>query len=379
MHNQSTALSSVNTIRTYYPTTTALQAKLPITTAGLITGWGFTAVGTGATIQPDTATLWNGYGLIRYTTTQTTQAGTFTIPTSYIRHEVAIEDGVDNTYFLQVINEIARDPTIEIWLCNPTTGVPIERLYANCTSAYDVNFNSQSYVRSPKGESAFQDAYREWLSWQIPASSIATYKTATNTIKLAFRTGVSNGAGVTGYISGFAMAKSQYNYTYTPYLNLHWTINETVRNTANGGNVPTGWGLQGGMYTGYTPVNTNRVYRIPITDTSKDIYLNVMGLFRPSDNSDGLDYCLHMNEFSIINPGGNVVLGRPNLDIIAPSSTIVKQQYRPMGWIIPAATLASKAQTITNSSVKYLYIKMDNQWTTVNSHFAGFITENVSL
>ena len=71
-------------------------------------------------------------------------------------------------------------------------------------------------------------------------------------------------------------------------------------------------------------------------------------------------------------------LGRPNLDIVAPSTSVVKQQYRPMGWIIPATTLATKAQTVTNSAVKYLYVKMDNsQWNVNNAHFAGFITENV--
>ena len=144
------------------------------------------------------------------------------------------------------------------------------------------------------------------------------------------------------------------------------------------GNVPTLWGNQGGLGSGYTPLNTNRVYRIPITDTSKDIYLNVMGLFRPTDNSDGMEYCLHLCDFTIVNPGGDVALGRPNLDIVAPSTSVVKQQYRPMGWIIPVTTLATKAQTVTNSTVKYLYVKMDNSSLNLNNaHFAGFITENV--
>jgi hypothetical protein len=379
-----THLATTSDVRTYYPSTTALQERwgTGIVTAGNITAWGFTAVGAGASIVPNgSGALWNGYAMMNVSATEPVHTGTFTAPTSYVRHEIPITAGSDNAYFIQVINEIVRDPTIEVWICDPVTGVPLSsgRLYAQCTDAYDINANSQTYWRSPKNEVGLLDAYRQWYTWLLPKALIDANKTATNTIKLAIRPAFANGDANLVYVSGFAMAKADYGFNYTPYLQIHWNLNQTSANAANGGHTPTGWTTNAGIYTGYVPNAQNRTFRIPLPDTTKDIYLTTMGLYRPTDNTDGLEYTLHSSFFKIVHTSGDVDLGRPRLDVYAPSANQVEQGYRPMGWIVTKEVLKAKATTVANSAIPYLLINLNvPQWISNNGHFAGFITENVS-
>jgi hypothetical protein len=116
--------------------------------------------------------------------------------------------------------------------------------------------------------------------------------------------------------------------------------------------------------------------RVPITDVTKDIYLTVIDLFRTVDGmSCGLQYC----DFSLTHTSGNVDLGQPRHDIVAPSSLIVKQGHRGLGWIIPAATVAAKVTTPSGSAIPYLSLKCFNPTeSTQNAHFTGIITEYVN-
>jgi hypothetical protein len=376
-----TALATTSNVRTYYPSTTLNTDRWSNSqvTPAFISGLGFTAVG-GATITPySSGTLFFGYSMMQVNIAKPIQANTFTAPTNFVRHEVAITSNSANSYFIQTLGESAiRGVGIEVWICNPVTGIPLPngRLYGQCTDTYDLGTNSQTYFRSPKNTQSFIDHYRQWYNWEIPQAIIDANKTITNTIKLAIRPAVQNGEGNLFYITGVAMAKSDYNYIYTPYLQMNWFLNETVVTTQNN---PSYWGIQGGMGTGFVLNGQNKTLRIPITDITKDVYLTIMGLYRPTDNSDGMMYSAHINDYKIISASGDINLGQPRLDVVAPSSTIVEQGYRPCGYIIPASTLASKVIKPAGSAINYLQINVEaNPINGLNNHFAGFITESVN-
>lgn len=371
-------------VRTYYPATTALQERWGngVVTPTAIAGWGFTGVG-GATIVPYTSAgaMWNGYGLVTLTAPEPVLAQTFTPPTAYVRHEIAITPGADNAYFIQALNEIRRDPVMEVWICDPATGAPLPngRLYAQTLDVLDTNANAQTWFRAPQNTYGTMDAYRAWMTFLIPQALVDANKTASNTIKLALRPGLNNGGANLIQFTGFAMAEAVHQFSYTPYLSIHWLTNETVQVSGNGGNQPTFWQDNAGIAGGYVPNNQNRTIRIPMPDTTKDIYLTIMGIYRPTDNSDGPEHAMKHSYFTIKHTSGDVALGRPRLDIYAPGSTIVEQGYRPMGWIVPATTLAAKVSTPAGSAIPYLSINIDvPQWAVNNGLFGGFITESVN-
>lgn len=369
-------------IRTYFPSYTALQHKFPSAMTTAPASYGFTAVG-GAAI-----TNWGSYGTPAYRMFQltatrptcTASANTlYSVPTSYVRHEVAVNPDTANQYMLQVLSDGTREVAAEVWLCDPVTGVPAKRLYANMANESGSSDGADrfSVSRAPDNASGYQDGFRLWVGWEIPKSLIDTYKTATNTIKLAIRPGADNGEGNIFYICGYAAVESKYAVVHLPALVFENTANIAAnRNATTGGNQLTWWGDYAGCGQCYVPNAQNRVLDIPLTDTSKDIYLTTSGLQR--DGTDSSGHGISEADFSIVHASGDVALGRPRLDIQAPCTGICDWGHRPMGFLIPAAVLAAKATALhANSAVQYLRVRIA-QPAGLNGHIHFILTEQVS-
>ncbi|OQX10491.1 MAG: hypothetical protein BWK73_20095 [Thiothrix lacustris] len=369
-------------IRTYFPSYTALQHKFPSAMTTAPAAYGFTAVG-GAVI-----TNWGSFGTPAYRMFQltatkptcTTSANTlYSIPTSYVRHEVAVNPNTANQYMLQLLSDANREVTAEVWLCDPATGVPAKRLYANTANESGTSDSSDrfSVSRAPDNASAYHNGFRLWVGWEIPKSLIDTYKTGTNTIKLAIRPGADNGETNTFYINGYAMVESKYAVVHMPALVFENTANIAVnRNATTGGNQLAWWQDYAGYGQCYVTAGQNRILDIPVTDTSKDIYLTVDGLQR--DGTDSSGHGISEADFSIVHTSGDVALGRPRLDIKAPITGVCDWGHRPMGFLIPAATLAAKATNLhANSAVQYLRVRI-TQPAGLNGHLSFLLTEQVS-
>ena len=351
MHNQTTNISVSGGNRTYYPTTTALNYKWTTLTAANLTAYGFTGVGT-ATIAPYTSgTPYLNHSMAIVTLVAVPQASTHTAPAHYIRHEIAIEAGADNTYFLQTLGNTDRQTIVEAWLCDPVTGVPLAngRLGAVTDGTNGLAITSNTYTRSPLNELGIQDPNRQWFAWDIPVALVDANKTASGTLKIALRTGFGNGEGNLWYISGYAMAKANYAYNWTPSLATYHNINNiSAISGVNGGNQPTLFGVVDGIYNCYVPENQNRTFRIVVSDITKPIYLNVIGMAR---EGDGYDYSMKYANYTLKNTAnGDIILNRPRVDIIAPATSHITSGHRAMGWMLSPVQLTGCSKTNRFSS-----------------------------
>ena len=375
-----------STIRTYYPSYTAYNNKwLTALTAANISSMGFTAVGGASIIDSGTSIGLPAYRALRVTATRptiTTTANTlYTIPTQYIRQEIAIKPTTENTYFLQVLTGgAAREVSVEVWLCNPVSNLPVKRLYANTAPKYmdtATSTNNASVQRAPDNGSSYEDNHRYWLAYNLPNSIINTYKTSTNTIKLAVRPSGDNGEANNFSITGYAMCESNYSFLHLPMMVFENTANvSTFRTTGSGGNYPLWQSDYAGYSQSYVPLNQNRIFDIPILDTSKDIYLTFLGLIKNA--TDGEPVGLTKSTIDIVHSSGDVNLGRPRLDIFAPSTTIIEFSWQPVGYIIPASMLAAKAtDNHVNSAIKYLKIRVNVPNISDNANIGAVITEHI--
>ncbi len=386
LENKISQFYNESLLRTYYPNYSVLNQKWSTSlTAATISTMGFTAVGGASIVDSGTSTGLPAYRSLRVTATRptinTTANTLYTIPTQYIRQEIAIKPTTENTYFLQVLTGgAAREVSVEVWLCDPVSNLPVKRLYANTApTSMDtaISTNNASVQRAPDNGSSYEDKHRYWLAYNLPNSIINTYKTSTDTIKLAIRPSADNGETNTFRITGYAMCESNYSLLHLPMMVFENTANvSTFRTTGSGGNYPLWQSNYAGYSQSYVPLNQNRIFDIPILDTSKDIYFTLLGLVK--NDTDGEPIGLTKSTIDIIHSSGNVNLGRPRLDIFAPSTTIIEWGWQPVGYIIPATTLAAKAtDNHVNSAIKYLKIRVNVPNISDNANIGAIITEHI--
>lgn len=385
LENKISQFYNESLLRTYYPNYSVLNQKWSTSlTAATISTMGFTAVGGASIVDNGSVFGAPAYRMLRLTATRplmSISANTvYSIPTQYVRHNVLITPNVDNQYMLQVVTGgAAREVTVETWLCDPITNLPVKRLYGSAVPrASDTNTTDTASVqRGPDNGSAYEDYYRYWLTFNIPTHLINSYKTTSNIIKIAIRPSADNGQGNIFYISGYAMCEAKYSLMHMTMMTFENTANVgTFRIVGNGGNYPIWGGEYAGYGHSYIPPLQSRIFDIPIVNSSKDIYLTVLGLLRNATDSEAVGVTKSI--FEIVHPSGNLILGRPRLDVYAPSTNIIKWGYQAVGFIIPANILLTKGSDInSNSAFKYLRIKINVPNIGYNASISAFITEIV--
>lgn len=347
MGSQPTSLVVAQGVRSYYPATTALVARYNVLpTAAQLTAQGFAAVGAGAVIAP--YGHWAGYFLLYGDAPAATAATAFTVPTSYIRHEVAITPGGPNTYFLKTLGD--RKSNIEVWVCDPTSGTPVKRLAAK-GPAYQAAMPKTTIQLSPQEEFGSDTSYNEWLGFEIPPDLVTTYKTATNTLKLAFRPGIGNQEGNRLYIGGWGVASNGVGVT----VNNCYTYD----NQLNGGARLAYAGEWDGM--GFWTLGANTTVtgvRVALPRLDKALFLTLIGR---GEGGPSLQFL----RARIAHSSGNVDLGRLRPHLVAPlaESGVGNTGNGGLtygGWLIPAATAAAKAVQPTTSGVHYLELDLQN-------------------
>jgi hypothetical protein len=346
-------------VRQYYTNTTVYVPFFATAqTAATIASRGFTMVGAGTVIPANT-------GFAQYIATNPTTptlANHTNIPTSYLRHEVAVTAGVSNAYHIKLRTGLTP-ACADVWVCNPVSGVPVQRLASQ--SAYKVGASGDgiSLYLGPTEDYGVWNNTWEWVQFYIPESVIATFKTAGNTIKLALRPGIGNGGAYLD-IGGYAMAAVG-NSAYTVATAQMWD------QQMNGGSRLTQSGnVYGHPYSAVQPSTSyNPPYtwpanltapgmRIPLTGVDRDVYLS---LIAPSN----LEYLEQRGiALTLIHSSGNVYLDRGKVTQKGPLAQLLIDGPRShsvaLGWLIPASVLAAKAVTPTNSAVPYLEIGFTN-------------------
>jgi hypothetical protein len=373
-------------IRNYYPTNSVIQERWTTAaqvSAAAISAMGFTPVG------PSTSTaatayaaggLFGGRAMLQFDAVRTINGASvaagdpdiFTIPTSYIRHEIKITPSVDNTYFLETL--LDRVTTMEVWICNPTTGVPELRLNGKSISGLGAGRNV-SLQPSPFGESASGWAYGEWFGYNIPKAVLASRTTVANTVKLAIRPGLFNPGVNRLFIAGFAMSVSSIGIT---------TANSyEIDNRVNGaGFLNVAANLDGLAYIPITagpgPKGTagDRI-RVALIDTTRDIWLSLMG--HGNLNGDPTNFI----EVSLKHASGDVLLGRPRPSLQSPwavaAMSDIGNGHPIAGFVIPAAMLAAKSVKPANSAIPYLELNLNNVDTGGQiAYFSGIVTETLT-
>jgi hypothetical protein len=206
---------------------------------------------------------------------------------------------------------------------------------------------------------------------------IDTYKTPTNTIKLAIKCGLGNADfGNTNInISGFGMSV----VGNTSYVN---TSAFTMDNQVNAGaQIP--WGGQTGNATylvipagGATPTPQNNI-RIGIPGIDKDVFMTVVS---PCDLQG---YEMRGVRFTILSGGtGNLPLGSPKPTQVSPLARACNSDSGSVGrgmggFIISANVLAAKAVRPVNSGVWYLDFRIENYETAIQ-YLNSILVETVN-
>jgi hypothetical protein len=368
-------------IRTYFSANTALYKDFTTAAqvnAAAIAGYGMTPVGAGVAVGP-----WAG-GAVNVGRTYIQVdcpgaiAGTapldpdvFNFPTKYIRHEVQIVPGVDNTYFLYTNQD--RISTIEVWICNYATGVPELRLNGSAPTAVYAGRHTPLHC-SPTSESGSDHSYFEWFGFPIPKDALIS-RTVGGRIKLAFRPALFNAEGARLYISGFAMSANAVNITVR-------TTHGIEKRVDSGGYMDNAGILDGTAYIS-VPANATAPtgaagisIRVPLVDTTKDIWLNLVGLGNANGNP------AQWLNTTIIHSSGNIDLGRPKPNLASPYAnaylTDVGSGHPMSGWVVTASQLAAKTIKPANSAIPYLELQFRNTNQADVAYFAGIITETLT-
>jgi hypothetical protein len=363
MHSQPTTVVVAQGVRAYHPTTTALIENYTATpTAAQLTAQGFTAVG-GAVNAPFGGHA--GYFMSYQDIAIATAANAFTPPTAYVRHEVAITPGVANTYFLRLLGD--RKTIVEVWVCDPASGAPVRRLAATGV-VFQGAMPKTTIQLSPKEEFGSDSSFFEWVGWTIPAALIAAHKTASNTLKLAFRPAIGNQEGNRLYIGGWSVATNGIGYVVNNYNGFDTTPNLGARLAYAGEWDGMGFWSIGGNTT-VTGV------RVALPGIDKAVYLTLVG------RGEGGPSVQWLNA-TIAHSSGAVDLDRPRPHLVAPLAeygvgNTGNGGLTCGGWLIPAATLAAKAVQPANSGVHYLELTLQNMNHNDTVYGTAFVVETV--
>jgi hypothetical protein len=375
-----TALASPS-VRTYFTATTAFVDKFAAAeTAATIAARGFTPVGAGAAAIPSTLGNYVNSFMITLQAPVAAQnaaniAAIFTPPTAYVRHEVAITAGVANSYFLKMRSS-AVDTVADVWVCDPVTGAPVERLHGTGATRITASDQGTAFGLGPDESNAAWNREYEWVSWLIPATAVAARKTGTNTIKLAIKPAIGNGNGINIDISGYAMAAvGNSQYASTPVFALDNQINGGIQ--APYGGVTTGnpYGILNAIAK--IPAVPGGGLRIAIPDITKDTWVSLIS------HGNGYGSWARNVELTLVSTAtGNTTIGRTRPHQVGPLLAAICAQsglgtMNANGWLIPANVLAAKAVKPAGSAVWYLEVAIANV-SDLAAYMAGWFAETVN-
>ncbi|QTR47477.1 hypothetical protein J9253_05960 [Thiothrix litoralis] len=358
------AATVTNMTRTYHPVRSnmLLMTKTDVSTAAQVTAQGFAAHG-GATCNPWSAgAAYNGYSMINCTATRAIAATRYTPPTNYVSHTLAVTPGEDNTYFCSTLTDRANFVLLEAWVCDPVTKVPVMRLHSNSQSAASTTQRLSINLAPDNGHEQVS-VYFAFMSFGIPKALVDTYISATNSLTIALRPGLNSTGTDVFYLGGWGMATNPFGLITSPVINQFWSGNDDPSPNL------TWYGTLNRAAAASVAANgKSRVY-IPIMATDKDIILTFIG--RETTLTDSAQVSL-----TLLHASGDVELGRFNRSTKSPYSVMLaatSQNCQAM--IIPAATVAAKADTPANSGISYLAIEITNHAITWPQYFFGFATE----
>ncbi|MFN3785231.1 MAG: hypothetical protein ACK4RS_00190 [Thiothrix sp.] len=358
--NHPAAAVPTTMLREYYPVRSAYVPYMTaVQTPAQIASHGFTAVG-GATIS--NYGMYGGYNMFACNAARVTPANAFNIPTSYIRHELAITPGVDNTYFLSTLTDRANFVGLSVWVCNPTTGVPVLRVGSNSQSAKSLDSHPHLNIAPDNGHPQIS-SYYEFSSWAIPKAVVDSYKTASNTLRLAIVPFDNNPEGNLFYIGGWGMASNPYGLITQPVIVTHWQMEGTQPNAL------TWHGEINNIATAYVPASAVRRVRVPVLSVDKDVIFTVIG-----NSSTTVDS--FFGDFALVHTSGNVQLGRLPVTGETPYGTATRSNLQiRKGFRIPASLLATKTTKPVNSGLWYLDFDIRNLSHSWANHYHGFAVE----
>jgi len=364
-----------------------------VKTAADLSAEGFTAAG-GATVAPF-ATLFNGYALIACTAAAATLTTTYTVPTSYVRHEIGgyigVNEGTNNvyTYFLQTLHD--RKTSLEVWVCNYATGVPEKRLAAKTVSGTPGNYTplrAATGQLSPEDESGVTSNYMQWLGFEIPLGNpgwAAAYVGPNGAIKLAIRPAVGNQEGNTFYISGYCIRRNPHGVSFISMNSFADRIND---DRSTGTNYDVGVLPVAGNYEGmsYSTISTtsNYIFTVPILPS---MFTNGLYLSAISHEFPGQGYCQgsYIN-LELVNSSGWATtqilyagVGRPKPGHEAPAaSRVFGYGQKACGWFVRpldsaiGGILPYVARPVT-SGVNYVQFRLRARFD--SAAISGFLIE----
>ena len=330
----------------------------------------------GATIAQYVNYYGGQYMLILDCTQPTTTTATYTVPTAYLRHEIDITPGTDNMYYLQSLADRNAN-TVEIWVCDPSSGVPQKRLTARGSwlgVSSVVNYRSKTTTIGPRGQVSGLNENWQWYNWNLPKFIIDTYKTSGNKIKLAIRPGFSHPETNIVYIGGFGTSTDPYMIGAVDFAGgLERLCNNSPTLTSTGFNY--GGNYQQRYYSEISANETNSVL-VPIPDETRTYYLGIMGL---AGDNHGQNYTQQLS-WSLIGPSSTGILGQIK-NIVPPiaEGTINNSfGYNVMGWVITPSFYTQYLQNPSNTSAfRYLKLQAYNQINGQNQFLSGIVLEAV--
>jgi hypothetical protein len=370
--------------RQYFSELLTYQNRFVNSTATDIVGtFKFTAIG-GATVSDSVTTYGTpAYRCIKITATRavasTALNNLHVIPTQYVMHEVPIRAGKSHQYLINYLQQ--SEPTLEVWICDPNTGIPARRVYAQAAVAPGTfTVSSMTVQRAPDNGYGLQDFNRGWVGFELDHSVVNTYKTSNNTLKLALRPGMGNGGGDTFLIAGYAMCVSEYSHIYMPILTFENTANiPDLRSATEGAvNYPKWGGFSDGVGWCVMKDGESMTFYIPIPDTSKSYYITALNSARDANLESGF-FGSATAEWLIGKVGDTspIFIGRPSPDLVAPSANVCTRSVAKAGIVVKGIDIVTKLVYMPYNACPYipLQIRMPNAG--IKAYLMGFVLEEV--
>ena len=371
--------------RQYFSELLTYQNRFVNSTATDIVGtFKFTAIG-GATVS-DSVTAYGqpAYRYIRITATapvaSTVLNNLHAIPTQYVIHEVPIRAGKSHQYLINYFQQ--TESTLEVWICDPNTGIPARRVYAQAAVAPGTfTVSSMTVQRAPDNGYGLQDFHRGWVGFELGYSIVNTYKTSNNTLKLALRPGMASSGGNTFMISGYAMCVSEYSHIFMPMLTFKNTANipDLCSATEGAVNYPRWAGFSDGVGWCVMNAGESMTFYIPLPDVSKSYYITALNSAKDAGQPESGFFGSATAEWLIGKVGDTspIFIGRPSPDLVAPSANVCTRTVAKAGIVVKGTDIVTKLVFMPYNAYPYipLQIRMPNAG--IKAYLMGFVLEEV--
>lgn len=342
----------------------------------------FTAKG-GATVSDSVTTYGKpAYRCIKITATRATSSTTLNnlhvIPTQYVIHEVPIRADKSHQYLVNYLQQ--SEPTLEVWICDPNTDIPARRVYAQASPGISA-ISSMSVQRAPDNGYGLQDFNRGWVGFELGYSTVNTYKTSNNTLKLALRPGMDNGSDDTFLIAGYAMCVSEYSHIYMSILTFENTANiPDLRSTTVGAiNFPRWSSYTDGVNWCVMRDGESMTFYIPIPDTSKSYYITALNSARDSSPPESGFFGSATAEWLIGEVGDTspIFIGRPSPDLVAPSTNVCTRSVAKAGIVVKGIDIVTKLVHMPYNACPYIPLQVRMYNAGIDAYLMGFVLEEV--